>query len=189
MSSWNNKFLDPRKNIALSVDLPSYIETELGLNMQWAGNRESCKCLCPFHGDSDPSFSLRLYSDGHWGFRCFGCSVRGSVVQFFMYYYKIDFDEAISRICEYFNIDVEGSLIESVLTSNSNKTIKKGDLSSVHKIVAIKCKQLIRENPSEENINWVREIYAKLNDHIENFDCDAIYDILYVVEGLSKNNG
>ena len=50
---------------------------------------------CPFHNEKTPS--LKLY-DGNRGFYCFGCGEHGSVIDFVMRYFGLDFKSAISKL-------------------------------------------------------------------------------------------
>ena len=50
---------------------------------------------CPFHNEKTPS--LKLY-DGNRGFYCFGCGEHGSVIDFVMRYFGLDFQSAISKL-------------------------------------------------------------------------------------------
>ena len=50
---------------------------------------------CPFHNEKTPS--LKLY-DGNRGFYCFGCGEHGSVIDFVMRYFNLDFMKAISKL-------------------------------------------------------------------------------------------
>lgn len=50
---------------------------------------------CPFHNEKTPS--LKLY-DGNRGFYCFGCGEHGSVIDFVMRYFNLDFPKAISKL-------------------------------------------------------------------------------------------
>lgn len=50
---------------------------------------------CPFHNEKTPS--LKLY-DGNRGFYCFGCGEYGSVIDFVMRYFGLDFKSAISKL-------------------------------------------------------------------------------------------
>ena len=56
---------------------------------------------CPFHGEKTPS--LRIY-DGHKGWHCFGCGSGGSVIDFVMKLYDINFSQAVTRIGNDFGI-------------------------------------------------------------------------------------
>ena len=50
---------------------------------------------CPFHNEKTPS--LKLY-DGNRGFYCFGCGDHGSIIDFVMRYFGLDFQSAISKL-------------------------------------------------------------------------------------------
>lgn len=63
-------------------------------------NRE-CFGQCPFHADTDPSFSVTP-STGLWF--CFGCGKGGSLISFVMRYHHLDYDAAISHLCQYAGI-------------------------------------------------------------------------------------
>lgn len=52
---------------------------------------------CPFHiADNTPS--LKIYKDIGRGFNCFACGASGSVIDFVMLLFKIDFRQAVVRI-------------------------------------------------------------------------------------------
>ncbi|MCA1961034.1 MAG: DNA primase [Desulfomonile sp.] len=60
--------------------------------------------LCPFHGDSDPSF----YVSPHKGiFYCFGCAAGGSVFNFLMKMENLTFAEAVRSLGRRYGIPVE----------------------------------------------------------------------------------
>lgn len=52
-------------------------------------------CKCPFH--TEKTGSLRLY-DGQRGFHCFGCGAGGSVIDLYMKYFDLTFQQAIVKI-------------------------------------------------------------------------------------------
>lgn len=52
-------------------------------------------CKCPLH--SEKSGSFKAYP-GDRGFSCFGCGARGSVIDFVMQYFGLNFQDAISKI-------------------------------------------------------------------------------------------
>lgn len=56
---------------------------------------------CPFHNEKTPS--LKLY-DGNRGFYCFGCGEHGSIIDFVMRYFNIDFMKAISKLNDDFRL-------------------------------------------------------------------------------------
>lgn len=57
-------------------------------------NRQGFAC-CPFHTEKTPS--MKVY-DGDRGFHCFGCGQNGSVIDFVMMYFKLNFAEAQKKL-------------------------------------------------------------------------------------------
>ncbi|WP_066064149.1 DNA primase [Neobacillus soli] len=60
--------------------------------------------LCPFHGESTPSFSV---SPDKQIFHCFGCGAGGNVFSFLMELEGISFQEAAIKLAAKVNIDLE----------------------------------------------------------------------------------
>lgn len=58
---------------------------------------------CPFHDENTPSCMIYVNEDK---FHCFGCAASGDVIDFYQKYLGIEFDEALSRLCERLNIQV-----------------------------------------------------------------------------------
>jgi DNA primase len=63
--------------------------------MRRFGNRYSC--LCPFHNEKTPSFSI--YAD-HQFYKCFGCDAKGDVFNFVMTIEGLTFWEALKKLAE-----------------------------------------------------------------------------------------
>ena len=57
--------------------------------------------LCPFHADKKPS--MKIY-DGKRGFCCFVCDTKGSVIDFVMCFFGLDFKAAACKINTDFNL-------------------------------------------------------------------------------------
>lgn len=68
-----------------------------GLNVNGAGFIN-----CPFHS-GDNTASLKIYK-GNKGWHCFGCGVGGSVIDFVMMYFNIDFKQAVIRLDSDFDL-------------------------------------------------------------------------------------
>lgn len=60
---------------------------------------------CPFHGEK--TASLKLY-DGDGGFCCFGCGAKGSVIDFTMKLFDINFRQAVLRLDMDFSLGLTG---------------------------------------------------------------------------------
>lgn len=59
--------------------------------------------LCPFHGDSDPSFKV---DRGRGTWHCFGCSEGGSVFTFVMKDEGLSFPEAVRELAERYGVEL-----------------------------------------------------------------------------------
>ena len=62
---------------------------------------------CPFH-IGDRTASLKLY-DGEGGFHCFGCGAHGSVIDFVMRLFDLNFRQAVLRINSDFRLGLTSS--------------------------------------------------------------------------------
>lgn len=62
---------------------------------------------CPFH-TGDHTASLKLY-DGEGGFHCFGCGAHGSVIDFVMRLFGLNFRQAVLRINSDFRLGLTSS--------------------------------------------------------------------------------
>lgn len=82
---------------AKRVDFVPYAETFLGVVFE---NMRSPKCLCPFHADSNPSFSVSLKMNKG---KCFTCMESGRMVDLTEFTSKIlgiSAKDAAQKICE-----------------------------------------------------------------------------------------
>lgn len=69
-------------------------------------NRANCIC-CPFHA-GDRQASLHIYP-GSGGFHCFGCGAHGSVIDFVMRLFDLNFRQAVLRINADFHLGLTSS--------------------------------------------------------------------------------
>ena len=87
--SFDNRFIEDLKN---RIDIVNIIGKDVSLKKKGAnywGN-------CPFHNEKTPSFSV---NEEKQFYHCFGCGVGGDVIKFVQDFYKLDFNEAITKIC------------------------------------------------------------------------------------------
>ena len=77
------------------------IEDYVGQYVDLSHENDECFGQCPFHADSDPSFSVTP-GNGLW--YCFGCGKGGTLVSFAMRYHHISYDAAIAHLCQYAGI-------------------------------------------------------------------------------------
>ena len=77
--------------------------------MNYYGLKEkNSKYNCPFHGDSNPSLSIK---DGM--FNCFACDTKGSIFDFVMRMENCEFPAAKDLICERFGIENDNNITEA----------------------------------------------------------------------------
>ena len=60
--------------------------------------------LCPVHNEKTPSFSV---NPDRQIYKCFGCGIGGSSIDFIMEVEKLDFVEAIRYLAEQYSIELE----------------------------------------------------------------------------------
>lgn len=97
-----------KKDILSRLDIRAYYAGELS-TFKSNGNNQA-QALCPFHEDTNPSLSVNLETGD---FRCFGCDKKGSIFDFYMARYGMDFKGAKQALAE-----------KAELTSEARKTIK-----------------------------------------------------------------
>ena len=96
-------------------------------------------CLCPFHSEKTPSFSV---SPSKQIFNCFGCGVGGNVVTFVQKIERMTYVEALRHLAEKAGIDVGNQKDEKEFERINLK-------NSIYKI----------------NLEAARFFYLKLKDH------------------------
>ena len=74
--------------------------------------------LCPFHGESTPSFSV---SEDKQLFHCFGCGASGNAITFVMDIENRQFTDAVIKLAERTGIEIDAAL------SHSSKDTKPRD--------------------------------------------------------------
>ncbi len=74
--------------------------------------------LCPFHGESTPSFSV---SEDKQIFHCFGCGASGNAITFVMDIENSPFTEAVVKLAERTGIEIDASVSEGPGTKSHNE--------------------------------------------------------------------
>lgn len=81
------------------------------------------KCLCPFHSEKSPSFTV---SSTKQIFNCFGCGVGGNVITFVQKMERLEFIEALKFLADRAGIEVDDTKNEKQLRKlNLNKALYK----------------------------------------------------------------
>ena len=114
---------------------------------------------CPFHNEKTPS--LKLY-DGNRGFYCFGCGEHGSVIDFVMRYFNLDFPKAISKLNDDFKL---GLPIGKKIDRRTQLEINKAAFDRKRKIEAEK-----KRREQIENAYWTAfDEWKRLDDNKRNY--------------------
>lgn len=79
---------------AKKAEFVPYAQTFLGVEFT---NLRAPKCLCPFHADEHPSFSVWVKKNRG---KCFSCGEGGSIIDFTMAVCGMDATSAAKKICE-----------------------------------------------------------------------------------------
>lgn len=91
---------------------------------------------CPFHAEKTPSFGT--YKEGQ-RFKCFGCGESGSVIDFVMKLFGLDFNEAVYKINYDFGL---GILTGSPASIREQRRIAKAEQE---RIMVVQTKKMHRE--------------------------------------------
>ena len=114
---------------------------------------------CPFHNEKTPS--LKLY-DGNRGFYCFGCGEHGSVIDFVMRYFNLDFMKAISKLNDDFRL---GLPIGKKIDRRTQLEMNKAAFERKRKIEAEK-----KRREQIENACWAAfDEWKRLDDNKRNY--------------------
>lgn len=103
--------------------------------------------ICPFHDEDTPSCMIYVNQDKY---HCFGCQASGDVIDFYQGVLEIEFDEAMTRLCEKLQIQV----MDAEKVESADKIIEyyKTQLAEVEEAL------------KEENINFAKELQNANNN-------------------------
>lgn len=90
---------------SLSDGIRSAITTEQAARYYGFEIKRSGFLSCPFH-TGDRTASLKIFPDGGW--KCFGCQKGGSVIDFTMELFQINFQQACVRLDNDFRLGLTG---------------------------------------------------------------------------------
>ena len=116
-------------------------------------------CKCPLHGEKTGSF--KAYS-GNRGFYCFGCGAHGSVIDFVMQYFGLNFQDAIAKINTDFSLGLPiGEKLDrrKQLEMNRQAFIRKREMNAKK-----------AEQEGLENAYWAAfDEWKRLDDNKRNY--------------------
>ena len=162
------------------VDLSEFLETEIGCVMKWYEPNISAGTICPMphHKDSKPSFRIKfIEEDSLWIFHCLGCGAKGTIIDFFMEYYRINNSaEAVLRICKKFGFDKDKSFSSAQLNDIKKKVDFHKKLEYTHIVTSNQCRMLLQKDISKYS-KWIGNAYRKMNDAMDKEDIRVIEEI------------
>lgn len=85
------------------------------------------KGLCPFHQEKSPSF---IVSPDRQTFHCFGCGKGGSIFDFFMLTYHVDFSEALESLADMAGVKLERKFSETPEAKLKQKILEVNALAN-----------------------------------------------------------
>ena len=103
--------------------------------------------LCPFHEESNPSFTIPATKQF---FKCFGCNVGGNVFKFLMQIEGISFVEAVKRLAEECGVELNFNALSFIGKRKSNKV----DTSYDHVDIERAYKESLEFLPNSNFARW-----------------------------------
>ena len=143
-------------------------------------NRSGFIC-CPFHAEDTPS--LKIYKGGK-GWYCFGCHEGGTVIDFVMKLFRLDFKEACQKLAYDFglsqnlgDIEIDKSLIRRRKAQQRQRraeeeqrrqaALKQADsIRNAYKMMIFHQPKSMEEIPSDEFIKWLFEFNRLENEEV-----------------------
>lgn len=119
--------------------------------------------LCPFHGESTPSFSV---SEDKQLFHCFGCGASGNAITFVMDIDNSPFTDAVSKLAERAGIELDISLTEGASHSKSGEFQQ---MREAHELAANFYSHLLLNTVEGEKALQYLEQRGFSRDHIEKY--------------------
>lgn len=162
--------------IKKSVDLSEFLETEIGCKLKWYEPNVSAGTVCPIHKDTKPSFRIKKMENGVWILHCLGCGVKGTIIDFCMEYYDLNFSDAILFLCKKYGFKESKDAVMTCLKDVKKKSNMQKKMEYTHIVTSNQCRMLLRKNYAEHS-KWVGEMYRKMNDALENENVNVIEQI------------
>ncbi|TRZ82898.1 hypothetical protein D4R86_01095 [bacterium] len=163
-----------------NVDLSEFIETEIGCRLAWTEPNISAHCVCPLHGDTDPSFSMTFKEeDAIWIYQCFGCGAKGTIIDFVQQYHSLPTStSAVAWIFKKFGwANDEDLMIESLKGVQKKINLKK-KMECANVVTSNQCRMLLRKDYSRYG-KWVAEAYKRMNKALDEGNIDVLESMGY----------
>ena len=162
------------------VDLAEFLETEVGCTLRWSEPNISASCICPLHGDTDPSFHVTFKDeDSIWIYHCFGCGSKGTIIDFVKENYALSSPTAaVGWIFRKFGwANNEDLIIESIKGIQKKINVQK-KMECANVVTSNQCRLLLRKDYDRYS-KWVAEAYRKMNKALDEGDLDTLESMGY----------
>lgn len=109
--------------------------------------------LCPFHGESTPSFSVSIDKQI---FHCFGCSAGGNAITFLMDIENISFQDAVSKLGDQVGIQVDVTPSDAQQRMTTPASPEEERMKEAHTLAAEYFQQLLlNTEEGEEGLRYL----------------------------------
>jgi DNA primase len=161
--------------IKKKIDLSDFMETEAGCRLKWYETGVSAGTLCPMpsHRDSKPSFRIKLMDSGIWIFHCLGCGVKGTIIDFCMEYFGMNFSDTVLFLCKKYGFKESKDLVTASLKDIKKKSNLQKKMEYTHIVTSNQCRTLLRKNYDRYS-KWVGASYRKMNEALDKEDVKVI---------------
>jgi len=157
-----------------NVDLSEFLETEVGCTLRWSEPNVSANCVCPLHGDTDPSFHLNFRDEGLWVYHCFGCEAKGTIIDLVKEYYALPTAAAsVIWIFQKFGWANDEDLIIDSLKGIQKKINIQKKMECANIVTSNQCRMLLRKDYGRYS-KWVGESYRRMNKALDEGDIDTL---------------
>jgi len=177
--------LDIIKNNTILVDeiLDEYPE----LILVKAGH-DRFKCVCPFHGDSDPSCVLYTDTDS---FYCWGCHAYGDIVDWTRKIKKITIQEAMDFLISKYKLSTDyndASLaIMSLEKALNGEPANDNDILTINYYVSNSCRKMANiVGSNSENLITIDKILSIFNKQLLTNDINGMLKIKKIIPDLME---
>lgn len=86
------------------INIEDFYTGILGKEIVYNSNPNMFHICCPFHEDSNPSFTI-MRDSGFW--RCWSEAIYGDIIEFYSRFFGKTFSQSVLDIAKQFNIDIE----------------------------------------------------------------------------------
>jgi len=131
----------------------------------------------PGHSEKKPSFRIKKTDDNVWIYNCFGCSAKGTIIDFCMEYYGMDSSaDAVIYLRNKFGLKGDGGLVTDSLKDVKKKINLQKKMECTNIVSSRQCHALLRKD-FDKHSKWVADAYHKMNEALDKEDIDTLESI------------